>query len=321
MSGQLNCNTAPALQELDLLPYINALINCRWLLAAAVVLGAAATGYWAQQQPYHFESSAKVIVVDLDDPGGVSPDDRRASEVLTLVEHGFVMGTTQDNYVDVMLARLRSREFTMLFMDTHNVYRLFFPAHWDTTRGQWIGGYEPDRGSAFTRFRDDVRSVEIDEETQIITVSMRWTDAETARDLANSYVAFFNRHMRERAMADVKRKQSFLNDELVRADVVEIQQSIYRLIEAQTAIAMLANAREEYALEVIDPAALAYRSYNMSRKKKTAVGAVASGLLATFFILASVLGRRMFQTIAQLRLAQSGRGEASATSPTGRTLS
>jgi hypothetical protein len=66
-------------------------------------------------------------VVDIEDPGGVSPDDRRASEVLTLVEHGFVMGTTRDNYNEVMLARLRSRSFTMHFLDTHNLYRFFTP--------------------------------------------------------------------------------------------------------------------------------------------------------------------------------------------------
>lgn len=319
MNTQSSVSTTPAIQELDLLPYINALISCRWWILAAVLFGAIATGLWVQQQPYQFESSAKVTVVDLDDPGGVSPDDRRASEVLTLVEHGFVMGTTHDNYVDVMLARLRSREFTMRFMDAHQTYRLFFPAHWDADRGQWVNGFEPDRGTAFTRFRDEVRSIEIDEETQIITVSMRWADAATARDLANRYVAFFNSHMRARAMDDVRRKQSFLNDELLRSDVVEIRQSIYRLIEAQTAIAMLANAREEYALELIDPAALAYRSYNMSRKKRTVVGAVASGLLGTFLVLASVLARRMYLTVAQLRRAQSGPGNAPGIPQAGRT--
>lgn len=321
MNTSADSRNAPAVQELDLLPYINALIRFRWWIGVAVVIGALCTGIWAHQQPYQFESSAKVTVVDLEDPGGVSPDDRRASEVLTLVEHGFVMGTTHDNYVDVMLARLRSRDFTMQFMDAHNVYRLFAPAHWDSNDQRWVGGFTPDRGKAFTRFRDEVRSIEMDDETQIITISMRWTDAGIARDLANSYVSFFNSHMRARAMADVERKQTFLNKELARSVVVEIQQSIYRLIEAQTAIAMLANAREEYALELLDPAALAYRSYNMSRKKKTGIGGIASGLLSIFFILASVLAQRMYHTITQLRLAELDRGAAAATTSHNRRTS
>ena len=79
--------------------------------------------------------------------------------------------------------------------------------------------------------------------------------------------------------------------------MLELQQSIYRLIEAQTAIAMLANAREEYALEIIDPAAMPYRSFNKSRKFKTVVGGVAGGLLALFAVLASVLVRGMLATL------------------------
>ena len=80
-----------------------------------------------------------------------------------------------------------------------------------------------------------------------------------------------------------------------------MQQSIYRLIEAQTAIAMLASAREEYALEIIDPAAIPYRSFNMSRKKKVLIGAIAGGLIATFAALAWVVLAQMLQTIKAYR--------------------
>jgi hypothetical protein len=239
--------------------------------------------------------------VDIEDPGGVSPDDRRASEVLTLVEHGFVMGTTHDNYNDVMLARLASRDFTMRFLDEHNVYRYFYPERWNQEEQRWENGFTPDRGEIFTRFRDEVRSIVINEETAIITVSMNWTDPPVARDWANQYVKSFNEFIRERTMSDVRRKQEYLENELRRADLMEMQKSIYRLIEAQTAIAMLANAREEYALEIIDPAALPYRSFTMSRKKRIVIGTVAGTLLAVFGVLAWVLLGGMLQTITQFR--------------------
>ena len=106
---------------------------------------------------------------------------------------------------------------------------------------------------------------------------------------------------RQRTLADVRRKQAFLDQELRRSDVLEIQQSLYRLIEAQTAIAMLASARDEYVLEIIDPAAMPYRSFNMSRKKKVLVGATAGGLLAIFSVFAWVLLARMLQTIIAYR--------------------
>jgi hypothetical protein len=312
MSPQNNTVPDPALDHVDLMPYLRALIAARWLLLAAAVAAAALSGWMAWKAPYLYHAGAKVSVVDIEDPGGVSPDDRRASEVLTLVEHGFVMGTTRDNYNEVMLARLRSRSFTMHFLDTHNIYRHFYPQHWSEERQAWRDGFTPDRGEIFTRFRDEVRSIEVDEETDIVTVAMRWPEPVLPRDLANLYVQTFNEYMRGRTMDEVARKQAFLEEKLRQSDLVDIQQSIYRLIEAQTAIAMLANAREEYVLEVIDPAARPYRSVTMSRKKKTVIGAVVGLLLACFAVLAFTLIRELWNSLCN-HLAQTPETKPSTT--------
>ncbi|NNK33119.1 MAG: chain-length determining protein [Xanthomonadales bacterium] len=295
----MNPTTTPALLEIDLWPYARALVRAWLVIVAAGVLAAVATAFWAASKPYLYESVARVSILDIEDAGGVSPDDRRAPEVLTLVEHGFVMGTTRDNYNDVVLARLRSRHFTMRFLDEYNVFRHFYPEQWLAAEQRWVDGFTPNRGEVFTRFRDEVRSIDRDEETDIISVAMVWPDAAVARDWANAYVTSFNTYTRERTMEDVRRKQAFLEQELRRSEVLELQQSIYRLIEAQTAIAMLASAREEYALEIIDPAALPYRSFTLSRKKRVVLGTVTGLLLATFAVLASVLARTMLQRLRQ----------------------
>jgi hypothetical protein len=291
----------PAAATIDLTPFIHGLIRARWLLLLGAVLGACAFAYLAWKTPYLYVAGAKVSVVDIEDPGGVSPDDRRASEVLTLVEHGFVMGTTRDNYQEVMLARLRSRSFTMHFLDSHNLYRFFYPKHWDDSTQSWIGDFRPDRGESFTRFRDEIRMISVDEETDIITVAMRWPEPTLPPAWANAYVASFNEYMRARTREEVERKQAFLEARLRESELVEIQKSIYRLIEAQTAIMMLANAREEYVLEVIDPAARPYRSVTMARKKKIIIGAIVGLLLATFAALAWVLARGLLTQLLAIR--------------------
>lgn len=293
--------TAPAATEVDVMPYISAVIDARWWIVLLTLLGALAAAYLVMSKPYMYESGAKVSVVDIEDPGGVSPDDRRASEVLTLVEHGFVMGTTRDNYDAVMLARLRSRDFTNRFLDAFNVFRHFYPEHWDEKKQMWRGDFKPDRGEVLTRFRDEVRSITIDEETDIITVAMRWPDPLLAKEFANSYVAEFNEFIREKTRREVDGKQHFLREELQRSDVVDMQQSIYRLIEAQTAIAMLVSAREEYALEVIDPASVPYRSYSVSRKKAIVAGSVAALFFSVFLILALTLAKGMFEKVIRYR--------------------
>jgi len=287
----------PAIEALDLWPYVRALVGAWKGIVAFTFVFTVMVAFYASSRAYLYESTSRVSILDIEDPGGVSPDDRRAPEVLTLVEHGFVMGTTRDNYKDVVLARLQSRHFVMRFLDEHNVYRHFYPGQWLADKQHWVEGFKPDRGEVFTRFRDEVRSIEQDEETEIITVAMVWPDPAVARDWANAYVASFNAYIRERTMDDVRRKQAYLEQELRRSDVLDIQQSIYRLIEAQTAIAMLASAREEYVLEIIDPAALPYRSFTLSRKKRVVIGAIVGLLLSTFAVLAFVLIRQVLQRI------------------------
>jgi len=240
-----------------------------------------------------YESSARISVVDIEDPGGVSPDDRRAPEVLTLVEHGFIMGTTRDNYDQVMLARLRSRQFAQLFLDTFNIYQHLFPNQWDSARAEWKAGYQLDRGLAFTIFRDSIRLIDHDEETDIITVKMQWHDASLAKDWVNNYIALFNDYMREKTLVDVQKKQGFLLAELKKSDLVDIKRSIYRLIEAQTAIEMLAYARQEYVLEVIDPGALPYASISISARKQGLLGFIAGLLLSVFILFAKTLFTRL----------------------------
>ena len=302
MHPSIQHSDAPlAADSVDLIPFVNALIGSRWWLLAGALLGAGLSAWLALNTPYTYVSGAKVNVLDIEDPGGVSPDDRRASQVLTLVEHGFVMGTTRDNYKAVMLAHLKSRNFTMRFLDAHNIYRHFYPRHWSTEEGAWKGDFQPDRGESFTRFRDEIRLIEVDEETDIVTVSMRWTEPTLPRDWANLYVRTFNEYMRERTLLESARKQAFLEDKLRQSDVVDIQQSIYRLIEAQTAIVMLASAREEYVLEIIDPAARPYRSVNLSRKKKVLLGGLVGLLLSSFAVLGATLLGQLRDTLQAAR--------------------
>jgi uncharacterized protein involved in exopolysaccharide biosynthesis len=285
--------------EIDLLVYLRALLAKWWLIVGAAVLLALLAGGYSFTLPNKYEAVARTALVDVSDPGGVNPDERRAPEVLTLVEHGFVLGKTRDNQLEVTLARLRSRKFTLAFMDRYNVWAQLNPEHWDAETGTWIDGFTPDRGAGHKLFREHVRFIDHDEETDIIGVRFRWTDERLVRDWANAYVDLFNEYMREQALSEVDAKQAFLEEELQRRSVVDIQQSIYRLMEAQTAIAMLARSRDEFALEYIDPAVQPYDRFSPARKKWVVLGGFTGAMLATFFIIATVVVGRLRELLVE----------------------
>ena len=299
----------PSVDEgVDLFAYLVALLKAKfWILGVAILLGLAALGY-SYTLPELYESNVRVDLVNLEDPGGVSPDNRRASEVLTLVEHGFVLGTTKDNYLEVMLAKMRSRQFSLMFIEKHNLYKAFFPEQWQESEQDWLPGFQPDRGQSYQLFNEQVRFIDHNPETDIISVRMRWKDPQLARDWSNAYVDEFNDFMRQQAMVDVSEKKLFLEQELARTTIADIRQSIYRLIEAQTAVAMLASSRDDYILEVIDPALMPFDRHSPSKKTFLILGSFFGGMLAIAIVVANVMFQNLRRAFSNYQLHPSALG-------------
>jgi uncharacterized protein involved in exopolysaccharide biosynthesis len=107
---------------------------------------------------------------------------------------------------------------------------------------------------AVQRFREGVLTIREDKRTGMTTVAVDWTDPVTAARWANGFVALANELIRARALDDSRRNIAYLNGQIARTNVVEVQRVMYNLIESETKTLMLANARAEYAFTVVDPA-------------------------------------------------------------------
>src|SRR5690606_5922413 len=120
------------------------------------------------------------------------------------------------------------------------------------------GEEDPDRPPTLWRaveaFRKNVYHVEEDPETGLIRVRAGWTDPERAASSANGLVDLANERVRQRDLSDAQRNIKYLNEQLAETNVVGLQQAIDNLIEGEMKTLMLANAREEYALTVVDRA-------------------------------------------------------------------
>jgi uncharacterized protein involved in exopolysaccharide biosynthesis len=286
-------------EQINLISYLDAILKAKFFIALiALICGALAYSY-NYTKPAIYESYVKINVVNMDDPGGISPDNRRASEVMTLVEHGFVLGTTKNNHIAITLVKLQSRQFSLDFMARHNIYAEIFSDHWDKQNGRWIADFKPDLAIAFTQFNQSIRLIEHNPETDVISLRFRWHKATLTRDWANAYVSDFNKYMRNKALADVAKKRAFLENELRESRVVDMQKSIYRLIEAQMAVSMLANAKDEFILEVLDPAILPLDTYSASNKSFFFAGSIGGALFSIFLIFSKILLTSIKQALTQ----------------------
>jgi hypothetical protein len=212
-------SSIPINSEIDILEIISELYRYRYrvLLFSLAIAATVYGGTYVLEEQY--ESVTRLIVVEPDDPGGVSPDNRRAPEVITLVEHGFILGTTRDNWRDVVMARMRSRTFTEIFIRKAKVAQSLYPQLWNPEKQAWIAD-QPDRDKVFAEFHENIRFVDHDPKTDILAVRIRWTDPMQASTWANQYVEGFNLYMRERALEDSRVKREYL---LQQAESTEIE--------------------------------------------------------------------------------------------------
>ncbi|MCZ2155979.1 MAG: hypothetical protein LC114_19110 [Bryobacterales bacterium] len=88
--------------------------------------------------------------------------------------------------------------------------------------------------------------------------------------------------LRERDRKDAERSLKFLNDRLSGTDVIEMRNMLFELIEGETRKLMLADAREDYALVIIDKA-VAPEEHLRGETDRTA-GAALGFALASMYV-------------------------------------
>jgi hypothetical protein len=154
------------------------------------------------------------------------------------------------------IAWLKSRALFTLFVNQHDLMPILFSGQWDAAAGRWRSDLKriPTMDDAWSLFDKGIRRVNDDPKTRVITLEITWKDREQAALWANELVKLANEEMRQRALRETAASIASLEEQLSRAEAVELRQSIARLLEAQLNRSAVAKSRPEYGLTVVDPA-------------------------------------------------------------------
>lgn len=133
---------------------------------------------------------------------------------------------------------------------------------------------QPTLWLAVKHFQEGVLRISEDARQGKTTLSIDWTDAETAARWANGLVALCNELIRNRALEEATRNVAYLKEEINKTNVVELQRVMYDLVKNETKTLMLANARAEYAFTIVDPAVAPELRIRPQRTLMVAVGGV-----------------------------------------------
>ncbi|MEF1214789.1 GNVR domain-containing protein, partial [Vibrio alginolyticus] len=117
-----------------------------------------------------------------------------------------------------------------------------------------LRGAKPSKQEAYEVFINDVFSITQDKESGLYTVSIMHYSPYIAEKWVNWIVSDINKVMRERTIAESTQNLAYLNNQLNKTSVAEMQSTFYKLIEEQTKSLMLAEVQEEFVFKVVDPA-------------------------------------------------------------------
>lgn len=223
----------------------------------------------------------------------LAPVSQNRNEGLSMLVGQFGdFGTMMDDYVGgtkdraaESIATLRSRSLASDFIRAQNLKPQLFAEKWDAERNRWRDASAPTDLDAYDVFDKQVRAVNVDRHTGLVSLSIEWKDPALAASWANQLVREVNARRRAEAIREAQQSIAYLEQQLARTSSVEIQQSIYHLIEAQTKAIAVANSREDYAFRVIDPAVAPERPVRPRRVVITVAGFAVGVFVAVVFVL------------------------------------
>lgn len=255
----------------------------RWLIAACTAAFIVLSVVAALLIPPVFRSSVLVApVTDHADEGGLASLAGDMGGLAALA--GIALHPS--NSTAEFVATLKSRAFTEQFIEEHGLMPLLFADLWNGQTQQWRGAADeiPTPWDAYDLF-DDVRVVDEDVQTGLVTVSVDWPDAQLAARWVNWLIEDVNRTLRTKAIDESRRNLEFLRKQIDASTAVELRSVLYMLVETEMKNAMLANGKVEYAFKVIDPAVVAEKRHSPNRLLIVLLGSAAGlvlGVLTAF---------------------------------------
>jgi hypothetical protein len=98
--------------------------------------------------------------------------------------------------------------------------------------------------------------IDVDQKDMTATITVKWKDPLVAKTWANDYVKLVNDMLRVRAIKESHLKIKCLRAQIDENPQIEVQQSIYSLIEDELKQIAVAESSEDYAFKVIERAFL-----------------------------------------------------------------
>ena len=131
----------------------------------------------------------------------------------------------------------------------------------------------------------EMLSVSEDKKSGLVSVSIEYFSPQIAKQWVDMYVESINRFMQQRQIDKVTKNINYLQEQIEKTAIAEMQEVFYTIIEEQTKNKMLAEASPDYVFVAVGPSMVPELKSQPKRALICILGTLLGGMLSVLMVL------------------------------------
>ena len=289
--------------EIDLRELFGVLWAGKIKIIAITAVFAIASVIYALSVPNQYKATA-LLAPAQSDGGGLSGALGQLGGLASLA--GVSLGGGEGGEAQIAQEIMKSWSYIESFIDDNNIAVEVYAAEgwnklsnelvidddlYDTAQKSWLiedddtGELRPPTSwELFEEFQEKL-SVSEDKKSGLVSVSIEYYSPQIAKQWVDMYVDAVNRFMQQRQVDKVTKNITYLQEQIEKTSIAEMQEVFYTIIEEQTKNKMLAEASPEYVFVAVSPSMVPEQKSQPKRALICILGTLLGGMLSVLLVL------------------------------------
>ena len=289
--------------EIDLRELFGVLWAGKIKIIAITAVFAIASVIYALSVPNQYKATA-LLAPAQSDGGGLSGALGQLGGLASLA--GVSLGGGEGGEAQIAQEIMKSWSYVESFIDDNNIAVEVYAAEgwnklsnelvidddlYDTAQKSWLiedddtgENRSPTSWELFEVFQEKL-SVSEDKKSGLVSVSIEYYSPQIAKQWVDMYVDAVNRFMQQRQVDKVTKNITYLQEQIEKTSIAEMQEVFYTIIEEQTKNKMLAEASPEYVFVAVSPSMVPEQKSQPKRALICILGTLLGGMLSVLLVL------------------------------------
>lgn len=289
--------------EIDLKELFLALWKGKWIILLVTVIFTVGGVLYALSQPNTYKAEAVLASANDSKSGGLAAVASQFGGLASLA--GISLGGGGTDSKAMALATLQSRQFVNAFIHKYDLLvplmagekwsestdtLLLDPEIYDAQSKTWVREVEPGKTpeptdwEAYKEFKKII-AVSESKDNGLVTLSITHLSPTIAKQWVDWLVIDLNAWVKKQSLDEARRNISYLEEQIERTSISDMQSVFYQLIEEQTKNLMLAQVQDEFAFKIIDPAVVPEEKAGPKRALICVLAVLLGGMLGMGIVL------------------------------------